>query len=316
MWREYRVAISSAILVVAGSTAANSGGYSGSIKDAPPPAEVYQWNGLSVGVGLGAGLLDRSVSVDAEKTAEKKHQECYYSYYYGWSCSPWETVRTWESAASSTFNNDDWQWFGTLQVGYDRLIHDRLLVGAFADIDFYMDGDSGFSAYERHYGSHSWIDGDFNLDNVWSVGGRLGFLVSPRLLVYGVGGYTQARIDGTANATFQWGDGPAHTVSMDFPDELQGWFVGGGAEVKIHKNVSLKFEYRYSRFGTETVSAHGEFPGTAHGYYSCNYHCYDAYKVDTEIDAKASIDADIHSARVALVLRLDDLHDRHHEPLK
>lgn len=156
--------------------------------------------------------------------------------------------------------------------------------------------------------SASWIDGDLNLDNVWSVGGKLGFLATPRLLLYGVGGYTEARLDGSATATFAWGDA-YKTVKLDMPDELKGWFVGGGAEMKLHKNVSLKLEYRYARYGSESVSA-------SEHYYDEWTHHYDKYRLNTDVSAKADLDADIHSVRAALVLRLDDLHDRHHEPLK
>lgn len=294
------------------SVEAKADGYSGSIKDAPPAPEVYQWNGLSVGVGIGVGLLDRSVSVEADKRAKKEY--CHY-HYGSYNCSPassgWHDYDgPWNKAIESAFGDDNWNGFGTLQVGYDRLLGDRILVGAFADFDFYVDADSAFSSYEKYGKSHAWIDGDVDLKNVWSVGGRLGFLVTPRVLLYGVGGYTEARVDGTASATFKWDGNPAHTVSMELPDEMKGYFVGGGAELKLDKNLSLKLEYRYSHFGSEGVSAGNKFTDTSSCY--CDY----LYRVKTDINAGTDIDMDIHSVRAALVFKLGDLHDRGYEPLK
>lgn len=309
------------------SVEAKADGYSGSIKDAPPAPEVYQWNGLSVGVGIGVGRTDTNISVDADKTATKEKRKCekksyyYYGWHYYYDCDKydWEEVDSWTKYIDSAFGDDQWNAFGTLQIGYDRLIGDRILIGAFADFDFYVDADNAFSSYEKYGKSHTWVDGDFDLKNVWSVGGRLGFLVTPRVLLYGVGGYTEARVDGAASATFKWDGNPATTVSMELPDELKGYFIGGGAELKIQKNLSLKLEYRYSHYGSESSSGSGGSTGEPSGCGSASSgsssYCYQ-YRVNTEANAKSDIDMDIHSVRAALVFKLGDLHDRGYEPLK
>src|SRR5690606_5161072 len=91
----------------------------------------------------------------------------------------------------------DWNFFGTVQVGYDRLLSDRILVGAFADFDFYRD-----SILELHKKGHDHIKGEVDRENMWTVGGRVGLLVTPRILIYGLAGYSSMKLDSTINAYF------------------------------------------------------------------------------------------------------------------
>ena len=75
------------------------------------------------------------------------------------------------------------------------------------------------------------------------VGGRVGALVSPRVLVYGKAGYTNARVnldyeDGTAGTTLDFEDG----------ENLDGVRVGGGVELALGPNSYAKTEYRYSNY--------------------------------------------------------------------
>ena len=77
--------------------------------------------------------------------------------------------------------------FGTLTVGYDRQFG-KWVGGVFFDFDF-----SNISTDLRV------PDEDFrtSLDHThsWSIGGRLGFLISPSTLWYGMAGYTRASFD-------------------------------------------------------------------------------------------------------------------------
>ena len=58
--------------------------------------------------------------------------------------------------------------FGTFTVGYDRVIRPGWVAGVFTDFDF-----SGITFREL----------ETDLDHVWSIGGRLGFLTNPSTLV-------------------------------------------------------------------------------------------------------------------------------------
>lgn len=212
----------------------------------------------------------------------------------------WESYDPSHKYASADFNDDEWHWFGTLQVGYDRLLNNRILIGAFADIDFYIDGDRSSSTYSNG----ALISSNFNLDNVWSVGGKVGLLVSPRLAFYAVGGYSEARVDGSITADFY-----GKSVTAELDDKMRGWFIGGGGELKLQRNVSLRLEYRYTRFDDESISASNPF---SHSWEDC--HKY--YNVSGEVGLNANYDMDIHSVRAALVIKLGDVHDSPVESLK
>lgn len=305
------VGIFSAVVLVASAVGAKAGGY-GSIKDAPPPPEVYQWNGLSVGAGIGAGRIGYDFDVSAR--CSERFDDMYDI----------QRVVSVESFARprcpppvhKSFGDDDWNVFGTVQVAYDRLIHDRILIGAFADFDFYPDGDSTFSSGGRGGGPgpgptllfapppSPTISGNLDLDNVWSVGLRLGYLVTPRVLLYGVGGYTQAQVEGSVTANL----GPAGSVTAAFDDNMSGWFIGAGAELKLRKDVSLKFEYRYADYGNN------KFAETAGGFAVARCFDYCAPAHTTSVDG--DLDLTIHTARVVLVLKLGDMHERAPAPLK
>lgn len=71
------------------------------------------------------------------------------------------------------------------------------------------------------------------------IGGRVGFAVGSKALIYAKGGYTNAQIRTEYTSP---------TVNIDESDNLDGWRIGAGAEVKLTGNVYLKGEYRYSKY--------------------------------------------------------------------
>jgi len=133
--------------------------------------------------------------------------------------------------------------FGTLQVGYDRVIMPRIVIGAFFDYDF-DSIDSNVSFFNGAANFH------FNLNDMWTAGGRLGYLINPNTMVYALGGYSQATFDlpaGTHNSTFS------------------GYSVGAGLETNITGNWFLKGEYRYTSLDDQTIFAHRICPDSCTG---------------------------------------------------
>jgi outer membrane immunogenic protein len=113
---------------------------------------------------------------------------------------------------------------GVVSLGYDGHLGPRWVLGAFADY--------AFSEIEAD------AQGQFvSIDNQWAVGARLGYLLSPRTLLYGNAGYTQA--------DFSFAD-IAETT-------LRGTFVGAGVEHALSRTISLKLEYRFSSYDTFAV---------------------------------------------------------------
>ena len=75
------------------------------------------------------------------------------------------------------------------------------------------------------------------------AGGRIGYAVSPNVLLYGKAGYTNQRI------SLDYDDGTTGTA-LDFSssENLDGIRVGGGLEFAIGPNSYAKTEYRYSNY--------------------------------------------------------------------
>lgn len=76
------------------------------------------------------------------------------------------------------------------------------------------------------------------------VGGRLGFLVGDRALVYAKAGYTNAKF----NARYQ-----LNTTDTRTSDTVDGWRLGAGTEVKLTDRVYGKAEYRYSKYDDDNA---------------------------------------------------------------
>lgn len=86
-------------------------------------------------------------------------------------------------------------------------------------------------------------------DQFWSVRGRVGYVVSPDMLVYGTagGGWSHSALnaDGIGRA-----DG-----------DSSGWVAGAGLEYKIWSNLIARIEYLYFDFGkADSLRTAGAFP--------------------------------------------------------
>lgn len=252
-------------LAAAGAGSAMADGYaSTSVKDAPLPAESYVWDGLHVGVGIGLGSFEHDGHL-AGRDCFKKLPALVND-----ACDD-----------KFRFGNDDWDVFGTVQLGYDRVVHNRLLIGVFSDFDFYHDAKSAFAVA----GDGADIKVELELENVWHVGGRLGVLVTPRILLYGVGGYSRANLDGRIS------DGLG--ASFKLSDDVDGYFVGGGGEIKLRSNVALRLEYRWTDFGSLSATQGDAVAPLALA-------CLAACPPDK---LKTDVDGDSHSVRAALVFK-------------
>jgi outer membrane immunogenic protein len=132
--------------------------------------------------------------------------------------------------------------FGTVQGGYDlQFPASRWLIGAWIDYDW----TNISSKATANIGNFASAQASLNVDDVWAVGGRLGFLVSHDTLAYGLVGYTQ--LDGNVRASARVGENGASTgADLSF----DGWVVGAGLETRLAGNWFLKGEYRYSQFNT------------------------------------------------------------------
>ena len=329
--RRVLTAATSVALFVGLSTAVQAGGEV-SMKDDPAPAKTYVWDGLYVAAGVGAGSFDFAGKVTKLHKKWKRYRQtpCYW-FDHGWchvsddpfdhpsDGSDWDwsgvTPTAWSHKRTFydklKFADDDWHGFGTIQVGYDRLLHNRFLIGVFADYDFYKDSDVKFKGGKRDY-----IHAKVELEDMFHIGGRLGFLLTPRIALYGVGGYAEADINSSAYVNFKYGP----DLYYKGPDDMSGHFYGAGAELKLHDKLSLKIEWRKTDLDSERTS---KSKTTYSSWYDKSGYCgpqdtdckQKQYK--TTNSSKFDLDAEIQSIRASLVLKLGNVHHREPvEPLK
>lgn len=113
---------------------------------------------------------------------------------------------------------------GTIFAGYNRQ-YGRTVFGVEADIGIgNLSGSAATSA------------GSVTIDHnvMGSLRGRAGYLVSPALLIYATGGLAWSDLEVTIGGASAGAD--VH----------YGYQIGGGAEMKMSSNVSLRLEYLYT----------------------------------------------------------------------
>src|SRR5208282_3106856 len=187
---------------------------------APPPL-VYTWTGCYINGGGGYGMWKQD--------------------HYGEELAPLTQLTPTVSAGGES-------WVGTVGAGCDYQVGSRWLIGAFSDYNL-LTLTYGGSFQEPNLGSIGLQTADMG---AWAVGGRIGYLVTPKLLTYFNAGYTQARlgqINLSSDSPAACGAGPcfipAHTDG--------GWFIGGGTEYALWDIIPVnglfwRIDYRYARY--------------------------------------------------------------------
>ncbi|HEX3114184.1 MAG TPA: outer membrane beta-barrel protein [Bradyrhizobium sp.] len=194
-----------------------------------PVAYAPSWTGCYVGGGWGYGMWNQENTGFADPTPNGRI-----------------LVRTQET---DTVTNGGRGWLGTVQGGCDYqfgLGTHQLVIGAFGDYDF-------ANIHGRH-DAFGEIVADEKLSSQWAVGGRIGWVALPSLMVFFSGGYTEANFDRQdyTNLTSPPFGIPANV----FTDKrtYKGWFLGAGDEYALNFLPGLfwKTEYRVSEFNVQT----------------------------------------------------------------
>jgi len=199
--------VAAALILTTGQAVADGPLYKGHVKDTEA---APNWTGFYIGVGVGAGAVVHDLTVSE-----------WYGVY-------WEKVFSLDGGGGEGV-------FGTIIVGYDRVIRPGWVAGVFLDYDF-SDISTSLSVYDHFSAS---------LDHTrsWSIGARLGMLSSPTTLWYATAGYTQAEFDLRSSG----GEWDLRSPTFD------GYFVGAGVESILRGNWLLRLEYRFTQFQSETV---------------------------------------------------------------
>jgi outer membrane immunogenic protein len=229
----------------------------------PPPPPPPLWTGFYVGLNAGGTWANSNTTTIASGTIFNNVAALSV---LGQSYGPAAALAT--SGVLSSGNGGG--FIGGGQIGYNHQFYNNFLVGIEADIQ----GIAGSSQTARSAGlvDRALFAGapfgvNFvsaatqvtrNIDYIGTVRGRLGWLATPTLLLYGTGGLAYGGV--TSNVAIVGGEAP-NTGSTDFAtggafsDTRVGWTAGGGVEWLFWPNWSAKVEYLYYDLGTVTYSA-------------------------------------------------------------
>ncbi len=288
------VAATVAALVGVGGTAYAADVYApGSLKDAPILVTPQTaWTGFYLGLGIGGGSVNHDLKATGATSGDIGSITSGDGDYYSKT-----TTYSYDGSASGSLNGLGGDGiFGAVQVGYDRQLDSHFVIGGFFDYDFADISSSASGALSGDVtsttcttkgknnptttcddpvtigsGSGS-ASGTIKLTDMWTVGGRVGYLVQPTTLAYFLAGYSEAGFD----------------LPRGFKsDTFSGWTVGGGLETQLTGNWFLKGEYRFTQLGKQTI----------------------LNVSDDTSSAKITDEPTIQSARVSLVYKIGHVAD-------
>ena len=159
-------------------------------------------------------------------------------------------------------------FIGGGQIGYNWQFGSSFLIGVEADIQGVASSNSAGRQFTSvpitaggfipGFRATQFINSSRNLDYIGTVRGRLGWLFTPTLLVYGTGGLAYG---GVSTTTSLFGLPIASPIpftawagSSTYSDTRVGWTAGGGLEWMFMPSWSAKVEYLYYDLGTVSHS--------------------------------------------------------------
>jgi outer membrane immunogenic protein len=273
-----------------------------SIKAAPVPPPNLTWNGFYAGLNAGGGFGGTSVStfgVPYTTWAQANDQSHSAPPYFIPASLPWSnTLSGFALASSGNSGFAQSGVIGGLQVGYNYQVSNNIVLGVETDFQgASISGNKGimglgqdtlktvmFANPAGYADTALSTNVSSSIDWLGTVRGRIGYLVSPALMLYGTGGFTYAGVSTNiqsygltdykgrnpntraveqAGFAMAAGAGSSSSVSL-------GWNAGGGFEYMVNQNWSVKAEaIYYSLGGINTASAVIGGPGA--NYQSLRY---------------------------------------------
>lgn len=176
------------------------------------------------------------------------------------------TAPVFTNAASAAVANDAWirdpsnhlaGFIGGMQLGANWRFDNNVVTGVEADLHGVSGNtDSAMQPSTTRSGSNGFLNyGQRNtqLNYLGTIRGRAGYLVTPRLQIYGTGGMAYGGvISNTALFTLRTSGAPTTNWTLtnaNYQNSLVGWTAGGGFEWMFMPNWSFKTEYLYYDLG-------------------------------------------------------------------
>jgi outer membrane immunogenic protein len=199
-----------------------------------PPAPVLSWTGIYGGVNIGYGFASNGGNIAGGDTAS--------AIAWGYPSPGVDGV------------------LGGAQIGYNYQFYNSFLVGLEADI---QGGDLGGGSSVGAFGAvnRGVLSTRERIEWFGTVRGRLGYLVTPTILLYGTGGFAYA--DGSTRVSLLTSNG--FTGQGAESGSRTGWTAGGGLEWMFLPNWSAKVEYLYTDISSDRGLVGPEFTGAVFG---------------------------------------------------
>ena len=230
------------------------------VKAPPPaPAPVYSWTGWYGGFNVGGTWSDDPINVNTTTL-----QFCPVGICGGGA----ETAAAAAQGTSGVFSGKASGFIGGGQFGYNRQFN-NWVAGFEADIQ----GVASSRASGASNATVALADGSGTvssnlsatkaIDYLGTVRGRLGWLATPGLLVYGTGGLAYGGVRTSTNATSNLVTGfncalvvcNNLSTGSSLSQTSAGWTAGGGLEWMWTRQWSVKVEYLYYDLGRATSSS-------------------------------------------------------------
>ena len=223
-----------------------------------PPADSFNtWKGLYVGLSAG-GIWGNasSVNVTTMPVQGVEASDPKLSFY--------KTTQGGAANTGAVSTGGLRGFIGGGQFGYNEVFRygsSQFVSGIELDLQGIAGGgyNPGFVAYLPDIGiSYSNVSVHNNTSYIGTARGRLGYLITPNLLLYSTGGLAYGYI--SSNFT-RWSldypttDGSFGVGTYALSTLKAGWTAGGGGEWMFRPNWSLKAEYLYYDLGTVSMNA-------------------------------------------------------------
>lgn len=135
-----------------------------------------------------------------------------------------------------------------LQVGYSAMLGDRVLVGAQIDGQFGRLSAATDTTLPLGIVSPGYAY-TLNANTILTAGARVGYLIRPDTLVYGLVGLSRGRFDARLDLT----NGGVPVLGQANTFSLGGAALAVGVETRIGPRTTLAVEYRTTRFARHLI---------------------------------------------------------------
>jgi outer membrane immunogenic protein len=228
-------------------TEAYSGKEMKQVAPAPLPECDFSWTGFYLGGNAGYGWGNSDTDFD-----------------------PLPDAATFVFLNPQSLSPDPSGFIGGGQAGYNWQVNKWFVLGAEADFqgsdiegDDRRVGFDGFSAVPTN--ADRFLESHERIQWLGTVRGRIGFVPTCRLLIYGTGGFAYGNVDYSAQTNF--GTTLFHGASypVNFTDTATGWTAGGGIEYALNNHWTVKAEYLHYDLGSESRTGSEFIAGVPQG---------------------------------------------------